>query len=118
MVWRNLHGQHADGVPQPTLRLFAFLFEKRCAAGDLYGDDLHVCGPVLVPAGDRRRTMYRVPLDRPMAAEGHVRRRLTAFAAFVIRCRASIKYDAFLNRLAFFGFFARGDGTVLEIVLA
>lgn len=39
--------------------------------------------------------MYRVSLDRRLAAEGHVRRQLTIFAAFFIGGRGSIEFDSF-----------------------
>ena len=34
LVRRHLHGQHADGVPQSAVRLFAVLPEERRAAAD------------------------------------------------------------------------------------
>ena len=40
LVRRHLHGQHADGVPESAVRLFAVLPEERRAEGDHDGDDL------------------------------------------------------------------------------
>ena len=34
LVRRHLHGQHADGVPESAVRLFAVLPEERRAAAD------------------------------------------------------------------------------------
>ena len=53
LVRRHLHRQHADGVPEPAVRLLAVLPEERRAAADQHGDDLQVGGAVHLPAGDR-----------------------------------------------------------------
>ena len=54
VVRRHLHGQHADGVPQSAVRLFAVLPEERRAAADQHGDDLPAGGAVHLPAGARQ----------------------------------------------------------------
>ena len=54
LVRRHLHGQHADGVPESAVRLFAVLPEERRAAADHDGDDLQGGDAVHRPAGDRR----------------------------------------------------------------
>ena len=77
LVRRHLHRQHADGVPQPAVRLLAVLSEERRAAADQHGDDLQVGGAVHRPAGDVQPAVHRLPADHPLAAEQVLRGALT-----------------------------------------
>ena len=72
VVWRHLHGQHADGVPVATVRLFAVLPEERRAAGDHHGDDFPRGGQFHGAAMARRRALHRVSVDRRLVAERSV----------------------------------------------
>ncbi len=73
LVRRHLHGQHADGLPQPAFRLFALLSEERRAAVDFHGDDLPLRRSVPSPPGGRSRPLHCFSVDCGVAAESGLR---------------------------------------------
>src|SRR5262249_40664334 len=73
VVWRNLHGQHADGFPIAALRLFPFLSKERVATADQHGYDLPRFRQFYDFAMDRRWTLHHFPSDHLVAAEYHLR---------------------------------------------
>ena len=73
LVWRHLHGQHADGVSIAAVRLFAILPEKRRPSGDHHGDDLPRRGAIHGAAMARSRALHCVSINRRLAAERVVR---------------------------------------------
>ena len=74
VVRRDLHGEHADGVSQSAVRLFAVLFEERRAAADQHGDDLPLGRPVHRAAGPRPGAVHTLPRHRSVAAAAALRR--------------------------------------------
>ena len=73
VVWRNLHGQHADGFPIAALRLFPFLSKERGATADQHGYDLPRFRQFYDFAMDRRWTLHHFPSDHLVATEYHLR---------------------------------------------
>ena len=68
VVRRHLHGQHADGLPESAVRVFAVLSQERGPAADQHGDDLPGGAAVHRPAGAGARHFALFSRNRPVAA--------------------------------------------------
>jgi hypothetical protein len=61
MVWRRIHGQHADVVSQSTIRVCLVLSEKCGATECDNGSDLSLIDTFPVLAGNRLGDMHHIP---------------------------------------------------------